>query len=81
MDRIEQAFGFQLGFEAQELLEQSALPGPFHGFDHQLQVAPGFVHAQTPTDFDQLAIAWRKIHQTGRAAEHGTTDLAGVVLD
>jgi hypothetical protein len=79
--RVEQALGFELGFQTQKLLKQSALPGPFHGFDDQLQVASGFVHAQTPPNFDQFAIARGKVHQTGCAPKHGAADLARVVLD
>ena len=79
--RVEQAFAFQLGFEAQELLEQSALPRALHAFNDELQIAPGLVHPQAPAHFHQLPIARRKVKQARRPAEHGTAQLAVGVLD
>jgi hypothetical protein len=58
--RVEQAFALQLGLEAQELLEQSPLPGTLHALHDQLQIATLLVHAQTPAHFHQFAIARRK---------------------
>jgi hypothetical protein len=62
--------------QAQELLEQRALPGALHALDDELQVAPRLVHAQAPAHLHQFAIARRKVKQAGGAAEHGAADLA-----
>ncbi len=58
---IEQAFAFQLRFQPQELLEQRALPGPLHALDDQLEIAPRLVHADTPAQLDQFAVARLKV--------------------
>ena len=81
MERVKQAFGFQLGFEAQKLLKQSTLPGPLHGLDDQLQVTTGLVNAQATPHFNQFAIAGDKTHQAGRTPKHGTANLPRFVLD
>ena len=62
-------------------MQQQPPAGLAQAFDDELQVSAGFVHAQATTHVDQLTIAWRKVHQAGRTPEHGTADLARVVLD
>jgi hypothetical protein len=81
VEGVKQPFGLQLGFEAQKLLKQSALPGALHGFDDQLQVTPGFVNPQASSDFNQFAVARRKVHEAGSTAKHGAADLARFVFD
>ena len=78
---VEQAFCFELRLQAQELLEQRALPGPLHAFDDELQVAARLIHTQAPAHFHQFAIARRKVKQAGGAAEHGAAQLAVRVFD
>ena len=77
---VEQPLAFELGFELQKLLKQSALPGPAHAFDDQLQITPGLVHAQAAAHLDQLTVARRKVKRHRRPAKHGATQLPTFIL-
>jgi hypothetical protein len=78
---IEEPFGFEPRLALQELLEERALSGTLQAFDHQLQIAARFIHRQPAAHFDLVAVARRKIEQAGRAPEHRTAQLAGIILE
>ena len=78
---IKQTFCLKLGFDAQKLLKQSALPGALQAVHNQLQIATLFIHAQLATHFHQFAIARREVHRHGSAAKHGAAQLPCRVFD
>ena len=78
---LEQALGLQLGLELEELLEQRALSCRLQRLDNELQIATSTVDIKLATRLDQLTIAGGKTQLLGRAAEHGATHLADVVLE
>ena len=78
--RVKQAFGFELGFEAQKLLKQGPLTREHHTLHHQLQLTAGLVNAQATGNFNALAIAGLKIQTTGSTFEHCATHLAAVIF-
>jgi hypothetical protein len=77
---IKQPLGLELVLELDKTLEQIALPGLLHGLDDQLQFAARLVDAKPAAHLDQLAVARRKVEQTGRTAKHGAADLPLLVF-
>ena len=77
--RVEQAFIFQLGFEAQETAQQSVLPRALHAFNDELQIAPG-PYTPGARAFHQFPSRGEK--SAGPPPEHGAAQLAvGVLIE
>jgi hypothetical protein len=78
---VEQAFGLELGFQAQEPLVPGALPRPLQALDDELEIAPGFVDGDPALHFDQVAVGGNEVQQRCRTPEHRAAQLALRILE
>ena len=72
---VEQPFGLQPGFQAQELLEQGPCLARCRLSTTSCRSPRASSDAQTPAQFDQFAIARNKVQPTGGTAKHRAADL------